>query len=124
VPEKWTVDALALSVIVTMSVPLAFGNPLTLFSVKVKEAVPTEMLPGSIEPADVTDVDASAGTATIATPNVASSVAVRPRLVAFFVVLPKAASLQLSGGEGRPMRPVAAIWARLWPFRIFPAMGR
>ncbi|MHB8459149.1 MAG: hypothetical protein ACYDB6_03680, partial [Candidatus Limnocylindrales bacterium] len=103
VPEKWTVDALALSVIVTVTVPLAFGNPLTLFSVRVKEAVPTDVVPGDIEPADVTEVDASAGVAAIAAPSVARSVAARPRLAALLVMSLKAGNLQLSDGlNGRP----------------------
>jgi hypothetical protein len=90
VPEKWTVDPLALSEIVTMRVPLAFGNPLTAFSVSVNEAVPAEMPPGSTEPADVTEVDAATGTAAIADPSVAMSVAIRPTLAARLVLLPKA----------------------------------
>ncbi|MBF6606558.1 MAG: hypothetical protein IVW53_13370 [Chloroflexi bacterium] len=88
--------------IVTVTVPLAFGNPLTLFSVRVKEAVPTEVVPGDIEPADVTEVDASAGAAAIAAPSVARSVAARPRLAAFLIMSRKAGRLQLSdGGDGR-----------------------
>jgi hypothetical protein len=96
VPEKWTVDAFALSVIVTTRVPLAFANPLTPFSVNVNEAVPADEPPGRMLPADVTEVDASAGMAPITVTSAASSVAARPKLAALLVVLPKAGSLQLS----------------------------
>jgi hypothetical protein len=96
VPEKWTVDTFALSVIVTTRVPLAFANPLTLFSVNVKEAVPVDEAPGRTLPAEVTEVDASAGMAPITVTSAASSVAARLKLTARRVWLPTSGSLQLS----------------------------
>jgi hypothetical protein len=95
VPEKWTVDAFALSVIVTTRVPPAFANPLTLLSVNVNEAVPADEPPGRTLPAEVTEVDASAGTAPITMTSPASSVAARPKLTARLIWLPTSGSLQL-----------------------------
>jgi hypothetical protein len=95
VPEKWTVDAFALSVIVTTRVPPAFANPLTLLSVNVNEAVPADEPPGRTLPAEVTEVDASAGTAPITMTSPASSVAARPKLTPRLIWLPTSGSLQL-----------------------------
>ena len=83
--------------IVTTRVPLAFGNPLTLFSVNVNEAVPADELPGRTLPAEVTEVDASAGMAPMTVTSAASKVAARPKLTARRVWLPTSGSLQLSG---------------------------
>jgi hypothetical protein len=89
------VDTFALSVIVTTRVPLAFANPLTLFSVNVNEAVPADEPPGRTLPAEVTEVDASAGTAPITVTSAASSVAATPKHAALLVGLLTAESLQL-----------------------------
>ena len=96
VPEKWTVDTFALSVIVTTRVPPAFANPLTLLSVNVNEAVPADEPPIRMLPAEITEVDASAGMAPITVTSPASSVAARPKLTARLVWSPTSGGLQLT----------------------------
>ena len=71
-------------------------HPLTLLSVNVNEAVPADEPPIRMLPAEITEVDASAGTAPITMTSPASSVAARPKLTARLVWSPTSGGLQLS----------------------------
>jgi hypothetical protein len=82
-PLKLRVFWLLASRIVTVRVPGPV-NEVAEFSVKVKLAVPVDVDPAAMDPAETTDVLANAAGATTVARSEATSAALVPRLSAFF----------------------------------------